>query len=60
MTDQQIVTQLPLWTFPLVVPQTPEKQPDLYTLSQYCEHLPDWITSSLTIMRCLELLSPLD
>ena len=60
MTDQLMVTQLPLWTFPLAAPQTPEKQPDLHTLRQCCEHLPDWITSSPTILRCLELLSPLD
>jgi hypothetical protein len=60
MTDQLIVTQLPLWAFPLATPETSGKQPDLHTLSQCCEHLPDWIVSSPTIMRCLELLSPLD
>jgi len=60
MTDEPIVTQLPLWTFPLDDSQTPEKQPDLHTLGQYPAHLPVCVTSSPTIMRCLELLSPLD
>lgn len=60
MTDQPIVTQLPLWTFPLAAPQTLEKQPDLHTLGQCRDHLPAWVTASPTIMRCLELLSPLD
>jgi hypothetical protein len=35
MTDQLIVTQLPLWAFPLATPETSGKQPDLHTLS--CE-----------------------
>jgi len=60
MTDESIVTQLPLWTFPLDSSQTPEKQPDLHTLWQYPEHLPACVTNSPTIMRCLELLSLLD
>ncbi len=60
MTDEPIVTQLPLWTFPLDYSRTPEKQPDLHTLGQHPEHLPVCVTSSPTIMRCLELLSPLD
>jgi len=60
MTDLSIVTQLPLWTFLLKTSKTPEKQPDLHTLWQYPEHLPGCVTSSPTIMRCLELLSPLD
>jgi hypothetical protein len=60
MTDASIVTQLPLWTFLLDYSQTPEKQPDLHTLGQYPEHLPVWVTTSPTIMRSLELLSPLD
>ena len=60
MTDASIVTQLPLWTFLLDYSQTPEKQPDLHTLGQYPAHLPVWVTRSPTIMRSLELLSPLD
>jgi hypothetical protein len=60
MTDPSIVTQLPLWTFPLESSKTPEKQPDLHTLWQYSEHLPMCVTASPTIMRCFELLAPLD
>ena len=60
MTDEPIVTQLPLWTFPLGLPQTPEKPPDLRTLWQFPEHLPECVTSSLTVMRCFEWLAPLD
>ena len=60
MTDVAIVTQLPLWTFPLRWPQTPEKWPDLHTLWQFSAHLPDCVTSSPTVMRCFELLAPLD
>jgi len=60
MTDASIVTQLPLWSFPLGRSKTPEKQPDLHTLWQYPEHLPTCVTASPTIMRCFELLAPLD
>lgn len=60
MTDIPIVTQLPLWTFPLGGPQTLIKSSDLHTLWQFPEHLPSWITDVATIMRCFELLSPLD
>lgn len=60
MTDVSIVTQLPLWTFPLGWPQSPEKWPDLHTLWQFREHLPECVTSLPTVMRCFELLSPLD
>jgi hypothetical protein len=60
MTDEPIVTQLPLWTFPLGWPQTPEKWPDLHTLWQFPQHLPKCITASPTVMRCFELLAPLD
>jgi hypothetical protein len=60
MTDESIVTQLPLWSFPLGSSKTPEKPPDLHTLWQYPEHLPTCVTSSPTIMRCFELLAPLD
>jgi len=60
MTDEPIVTQLPLWSFPFGSVKTPEKQPDLHTLWQYPEHLPRCVTASPTIMRCFELLAPLD
>ncbi|MGH8246093.1 MAG: hypothetical protein ACREUU_06650, partial [Gammaproteobacteria bacterium] len=60
MTDEPIVTQLPLWTFPLGTPKNPEKPPDLHTLWQFPEHLPECVTSSPTVMRCFEWLAPLD
>ncbi len=60
MTDTPIVTQLPLWTFQLGTLQTPIKPPDLHTLWQFPEHLPSCVTTSPTIMRCFELLSPLE
>ena len=60
MTDVSIVTQLPLWTFPRGTPKIPEKPPDLHTLWQFPEHLPECVTSSPTVMRCFEWLAPLD
>ena len=60
MTDGPIVTQLPLWSFLAYDAKTPEKPPDLSTLWQHFEHLPRCVTASPTILRCLELLSPLD
>jgi hypothetical protein len=60
MTDQPIVTQLPLWAFPFGTPQTPVKPTDLHTLWQFPEHLPTCVTTSSTIMRCFEWLSPLE
>jgi hypothetical protein len=60
MTDYPIVTQLPLWTFPVAAAQSLKNKPDLHTLGQCPEHLPPWVTASPTIMRCLDLLSPLD
>jgi hypothetical protein len=60
MTDQPIVTQLPLWTFPLGMLQTPVKPTGLDALWLFPKHLPACVTTAPTIMRCLELLSPLD
>jgi hypothetical protein len=60
MTDQPIVTQLPLWTFPLTPRKTAEKQPDLHTLGQFPTALPAAIQESPTIKRYLDLLAPLD
>ena len=60
MTDVSIVAQLPLWTFPLGWPKTPEKWPDLHTLWQFPQHLPKSVTASPTVMRCFGLLAPLD
>ncbi len=60
MTDLSIVTQLPLWTFAPDAAKTPGKWPDLHTLWQSPDHLPPWVITAPTIMRCWELLSPLD
>ena len=60
MMDVSIVTQLPLWTFPLGRSKTLEKPADLHTLWQFLQHLPPVVTDSPTVMRCLELLAPLD
>jgi hypothetical protein len=60
MTDVAIVTQLPLWTFPLEHAKTPEKRLNLQALWQHPDHLPPEVTSSPTIMRILDLVGPLD
>jgi hypothetical protein len=60
MMDISIVTQLPLWTFPLGRSKTLEKPPDLHALWQFPQHLPQAITDSPTVMRCFEWLAPLD
>jgi len=60
MTDQPIVTQLPLWPFALGARKTREKPLDLHTLWQLPELLPPCVTTSPTILRSLDLLGPLD
>ena len=60
MTDSSIVTQLPLWSFAPKVQKTSVNPTDLHTLWQCRQHVPKWITESPTIMRCWELLAPLD
>ena len=60
MTDTSIVTQLPLWTFSPESQKTSVKPMDLHTLWQLPQHLPLCVTASPTIMRCLDLLGPLD
>src|SRR3972149_5355854 len=60
MMDVSIVTQLPLWTFPLGLSKTLEKPTDLHTLWEFPQHLPPAVTDSPTVMRCFELLAPLD
>ena len=60
MTDVPIVTQLPLWPFSPEAQKTSVKPPDLHTLWQLPQHLPTCVADSPTIMRCLELLAPLD
>ena len=60
MPDQSIVTQLPLWTFSPEAQKLSVKPPDLHTLWQLPDYLPQWILDSPTIMRCWEVLAPLD
>lgn len=60
MTDVSIVTQLPLWSFTPETQKTSVKPPDLHTLAQLPQFLPTCVTSSPTIMRCLDWLGPLD
>ncbi|CAG0943561.1 hypothetical protein ANRL1_01388 [Anaerolineae bacterium] len=60
MTDTSIVTQLPLWDFAPKLQKSSEKQADLHTLWLFPQHVPKWITDSPTVMRCWELLAPLD
>ncbi len=59
MPDSAIVTQLPLWTFAPEAQKTAQKPPDLHTLWQCPAYLPACVTRSPTIMRTLDLLSPL-
>ncbi len=60
MTDTAILTQLPFWHMAPYVQKTSANPHDLHTLWQFRTSLPKWITDSPTIMRCWELLAPLD
>ena len=60
MSDNPIVTQLPLWSFAPAAQQTSLKRPDLHTLAQLPQYLPTCVTTAPTILRCLNLLGPLD
>jgi hypothetical protein len=60
MLDASIVTQLPLWTPAPETQKTSEKPPDLRTCWELPQYLPRCVTDSPTIMRCLDLLGPLD
>ena len=60
MSDQLVVTQLPLWPFTPETQKTSEKPPDLHSLWQLPQLLPRCVADSPTIMRCLDLLGPLD
>lgn len=59
MTDQPIVTQLPLLPDSFLPPKKAETQPNLHTCWQHRDRLPTWVATSPTVMRCLELLGPL-
>ena len=60
MTDELIVTQLPLLPDSLLPPKKTKKWPDLNTFWQGRERLPEYVCASPTVMRLLELLGPLD
>lgn len=60
MLDATIVTQLPLWSFSPEGQKTSAKPPDLHTCWQLPQYLPKCVTDAPTIMRCLNLLGPLD
>lgn len=60
MTDELIVTQLPLLPDSLLPPKKPRKWPDLNTFWRHPERLPEFVRASPTVMRGLELLGPLD
>lgn len=60
MTDTPIVTQLPFWHLATQVPKSSANPHDLHSLWSFRNHLPRWITNAPTIMRCWELLAPLD
>lgn len=59
MTDQPIVTQLPLWPTALWPPKKAENRPNLHTHWQQQPQLPEWVTASPTVMRVLDLFGPL-
>ncbi len=59
MTDQFILTQLPLWPPSLWPPEKAENKPNLHTYWQQPARLPEWVTAVPSVMRCLDLLGPL-
>jgi len=59
MTDQTVVTQSPEPRGACEMPKTAEKRPDLHTLWQHPERLPEWVAQSPTLTRYLDLLDPL-
>jgi len=60
MTDNLIVTQLPLLSASLLPPKKPEKPPNPHTFWRHPERWSACVTASLTVQRCLDLLGPLD
>lgn len=60
MADELIGAQLPLFPDNLLPPKQTRKWPDLHTFWQQPERLPPCVRASPTVMRNLELLSPLD
>lgn len=60
MTDQSSIAQLPLFPETLLPPKTSTKPPSLHTYGLHAHTLPPGVSDSPTILRCLELLGPLD
>lgn len=60
MTGSSIVTQLPLWPLSSETQKTSVKPPDLHTLASLPQFVPACVSATPTIMRCWELLAPLD
>jgi hypothetical protein len=60
MSDQPCVAQLPLFPETLLPPQTAIKPPSLHIYWLHAHALPPSVSDSPTILRCLELLGPLD
>lgn len=60
MTSQPIVAQLPLWPEAFWPPKKPAKRPSLHTFWCQPERLPAFVRDSPPVMRCLDLLGPLD
>jgi hypothetical protein len=60
MTDQPSVAQLPLFPETLLPPKMPRKSASLHTYWCHMQDLPAFVRGSPTILRCLELIGPLD
>jgi len=60
MTDSTIVTQLPLWSLTPDTQKITVKPPDLHTLGSLPHLLPQCVSAAPTVMRCWQLLAPLD
>ena len=60
MTDPSILTQLPLWPAALFPPKQSANLRNFHTFWDEPARLPACVTSSATVMRCRDLLGPLD
>lgn len=59
MTDETPLVQLPLLPDDLLPPKKAENKPNLHTYWLHPQQLPTFVSTSATVMRCLELLGPL-
>lgn len=60
MTDLPNVTQLLLFSEPLLPPKTTRKRPSWHTFWRFAQDLPAFVRDSPTILRSLDLFGPLD